>query len=81
VITFLIVVASLYILLASSVAQFARSHGRNPLHWFLCALAINPVIAQFLLLSRTEGSRLANPDAADAPDQSSLFGAAHRSVL
>lgn len=80
-ITFLIVAASLYILLASSVAQFARSHGRNPLHWFIAALAINPVIAQLLLLSRTEGSRLANSDAADALDQGNLFGAASRYPL
>lgn len=80
-ITFLIVAVSLYILLASSVAQFARSHGRGPLQWFFCALAINPVIAQVLLLSRTEGSRLANPDAADAPDQDNLFGTASRSPL
>ena len=80
-ITFLIVAVSLYILLASSVAQFARSHSRNPLHWFLAALAINPVIAQVLLLSRTEGSRLANTDTADAPAHGDMFGAASRSVL
>ena len=82
-ITFLIVATSLYTLLASSVAQFARSHDRAPLQWFLLALAINPVVEQLLLLSlsRTEGSRHANPDAVAVPDQGSLFGAASGSAL
>ena len=80
-ITFLIVADFLYILLASCVAQFARSHGRGPLHSFFCALAINPVFAQALLLSRTRSSRLANPDTTEAPNQGNLFGAASRSPL
>ena len=56
---FLIVAFALYVVLATSVAQTARSNGRNRLQWFLAALAINPVIAQLLLLSRVSGSRLA----------------------
>ncbi len=80
-ITFLIVATSLYTLLASSVAQFARSHDRAPLQWYLLAFAINPVIEQLLLLSRIEGSRHANPDAVAVPDQGSLFGAASGSAL
>ena len=86
-ITFLIVATSLYTLLASSVAQLARSHDWAPLQWFLLALAIKPVIEQLLLLSlslslsRTEGSRHANPDAVAVPDQGSLFGAASGSAL
>ncbi len=84
-ITFLIVATSLYTLLASSVAQLARSHDWAPLQWFLLALAIKPVIEQLLSLSlslsRTEGSRHANPDAVAVPDQGSLFGAASGSAL
>ncbi len=80
-ITFLVVAVSLYILLASSVAQYARSLGRSPLRWFLAALAINPVTAQVLLLSRIKGSRPASPGGAEALVQGSLFGAAPRPVL
>lgn len=52
---FLIVIVSLYILLASIVAETARKNGRYPLQWFLAALAINPLIAQALLYSRRAG--------------------------
>ena len=77
---FLIVAFALYVVLATSVSQTARSNSRNRLQWFLAALAINPVIAQLLLLSRVSGSRLANPDRSEAPSRGRL-AAAGRSVI
>ncbi|NQV55745.1 MAG: hypothetical protein HQ503_07795 [Rhodospirillales bacterium] len=50
--TFLIIAAGFYIYLATLVAETARGNGRGPLKWLLAALAINPLVAQFLLFSR-----------------------------
>ena len=78
--TILIVAFAPYVVFATSLAQTARSSGRNRLQWFLAALAINPVIAQLLLRSRISDSRLANPERPEAPSQGRL-AAASRSVL